>query len=108
MVEQILETIFFNIIDEGPGVARGKQNFVFLVITRPSMSPQKNSAKLVQPFCRLYATYIYTNILFYYIDNMILPAAVLQYIYTLLLVSHKFEISHFILTSKNENIENTN
>ena len=39
---------------------------------------------------------------------MILPAAVLQYIYTFLLVSHKFEISHFITTSKNENIENKN
>ena len=30
--------------------------------------PQKNSAHSIQQFGRLYATYIYTNVLFYYTD----------------------------------------
>ena len=32
--------------------------------------PKKNSAQSVQPFGRPYATYLYTNDLFYYIDNL--------------------------------------
>ena len=31
--------------------------------------PQKISAQWVQPFGRLYAIYLYTNVLFYYIDE---------------------------------------
>ena len=41
--------------------------------------PQKNSAQSVQPFGRLYATYIlYMNVLFYYIDELNGPALTVE------------------------------
>ena len=42
--------------------------------------PQKNSAQSVQPFGRLSTTYIYTNVLFYYIDYL----SILYLFYTIL------------------------
>ena len=45
--------------------------FRFFNLKRPPGTPecpQKMSAHLVQPFDRILVTYIYTNVLFYYID----------------------------------------
>ena len=36
--------------------------------SQPLTGCPKNSAQSVQPFGRLYATYIFTNVLFYYLD----------------------------------------
>ena len=57
--------IYIKILAEGPGVARGKKQNK----KNKKMLKKKISAHLVQPFGRLYATYLYTNVLFYYIDK---------------------------------------
>ena len=43
------------------------------------MSVHKNSVHSVQPFGRLLVTYLYTNVLFYYIDLIIFKGEVIYY-----------------------------
>ena len=57
------------LLAEGPGVARGKKwkKKIILKLCENEYL-QKISAQSIQPFGWLYATYIFTNVLFYYID----------------------------------------
>ena len=71
------------ILAEGPGIApekknkkiKKKNNFeIFLAYKHPLGSPECPKiflAQSVQPFGRLYATYINMNVLFYYIDYFV-------------------------------------
>ena len=72
-------SLIYCTLAEGPGVARGKKKllkkcwkFCCCCLKHPPAThecSQKISAHSVQPFGRLKATYIYANVLFYYIED---------------------------------------